>query len=208
MADQKKPVHGVDGKRPIQLDIPGLDAVTGWFHVFRALIESGDLARMGPHAFACYAVLKAHAGHTTGQAFPGVERIAELSGVSARQVKRELARLAELGYVVATKRGRSNVYTLRERVEVLDPAGQVQAVASWDYVPASVAAAVADLRRVLVSGQLGGAQLVHIEHLTVQVAAPGAAIVNIDARGQAEEARERLRVLADELRATVDKRGR
>lgn len=196
----------MDGKRPIQLDIPGLDAVTGWFHVFRALIESGDLARMGPHAFAVYAVLKAHAGHTTGHAFPAVERIAALSGVSPRQVKRELRRLAEMGYLQATRRGRSNVYTLRERVEVLDQAGQVQAVASWDYVPASVAAAVADLRRVMVSGQLGGAQIVHIEQLTVQVAAPGGAIVNIDARGQAEEARARLRDIADEMRAAVYKR--
>lgn len=208
MTAQNKRGPAVDEKRPIQLDIPGMDAVTGWFHVFRSLVVSGDLARMGPHAFAVYAVLKSHAHHTTGQAFPGVERVAELSGVSARQVKRELQRLVALGYLAAARRGRSNVYTLRERVEVLDAAGQPAAVASWDYVPASVAAAVADLRRVLVSGQLGGAQLVHIEHLHVQVAAPGAAIVNIDARGQAEEARERLRVLADELRAAVDKRGR
>jgi DNA-binding transcriptional MocR family regulator len=167
-------------------------AETTWFHVFRSLIDSGDLARMGPHAFAVYAVVKSHVHFTTGSAFPSVELISEKSGVSVRQVKRELATLQELGYLTITKNGRTNVYGLREKVGVTDQHGRPAAVATWDYLPASVAAAVADLKNVMVSGDLAGARVVHIERLIVNVAAQGGTVVNIDASRAPEELRQKL----------------
>src|SRR5260221_467513 len=81
------------------------------------------------------------------------------------QVWRALQHLEELGYVTKTKRGRHNVYQLREKISITDGEGRAIARASWDYIPSLVQAAVADVRQVLLSGDLAGAKVVHIEHL-------------------------------------------
>jgi hypothetical protein len=54
-------------------------------------------------------------------------------------------------------------------------------VATWDYVPASVREAVADLKNVLVSGDFGGTRLIHIERLQVNVnhVSDGGVVINI-----------------------------
>ncbi|WP_258154622.1 helix-turn-helix domain-containing protein [Pseudomonas sp. 17053703] len=142
---------------------------TQWFHVFRAMIDQGDIARMGPHAFAIYAVIKSHTNITSGIAFPSIELISEKSGVSLAQVKRELRVLENAGYVMRQRVGRSNRYTLRERIHISDENGLTQAIASWDYVPAGVQQAVADLKNLLIAGDLDGGRIVHIERLNLQI---------------------------------------
>ena len=144
---------------------PDVYAETRWFHMFRAMIDSGDLARMDGSTVKVYIVIKAHTNLQTGAAFPGVETIAEKSGLSRMQVWRALQALEEMGYVTKTKQGRHNVYQLREKVTITDGEGQPVAQATWDYLPTLVKDAVADLRQVLASGDLGGAKIVHIEHL-------------------------------------------
>lgn len=184
-------------------DKGGLYAETTWFHVFRAMIEGGDVARMGPHAFAVYCVVKAHTNFQTGSSFPGVELIAEKSGVSVRQVKRELKTLQALGYLGVKKVGRSNHYALREKVEVMDEAGRPAAVATWDYLPAGVGAAVAELKHVLMSGDLGGARVVNIERLTVNVAAAGGMVVNVESSRMPEDLRRKLAEFAARTSAST-----
>lgn len=149
------------------------EAQTQWFHIFKAMIDSGDVAKMGPYAFTVYTVIKAHTNFSTGRAFPAVETIAEKAGVSVVQVKRELKTLEEFGYISKERQGRNNVYTLREKVEITDESGRPTAVATWDYLPSSVQHAVADLKNVLVTGELGGAKIVHIERLQVNIATAG-----------------------------------
>lgn len=144
-------------------------AETTWFHVFRSMIEGGDVAKMGPSAFTVYAVVKAHTNFSTGRAFPGVETIVEKSGISKRQVLRDLQTLEEFGYITKEKAGRNNVYTLREKVGISDDHGRPVASATWDYVPDGVRGAVADLKNVLMSGDFAGAKIVNIERLTVNV---------------------------------------
>ncbi len=144
-------------------------AETTWFHVFRTMISSGDMARMGPHAFTVYCVIKAHANFSTGRAFPGIETIVEKSGISERQVKRELQTLEQFGYITKSRVGRHNEYTLREKVQITDGDGRPTAEATWDYLPASVRETVADLRNVLVTGDFAGAKIVKIDHLHVQI---------------------------------------
>lgn len=142
-------------------------AETSWFHVFRSMIESGDIARMGPHAVTVYLVIKAHTNFKSGRAFPAMETIVSKSGISLAQVKRSLNTLEELGYITKEKMGRNNVYRLREKVEIQDSTGRPAAVATWDYLPSSVSEAMADLKNVLVQGDLAGAKIVQIEHLQV-----------------------------------------
>lgn len=193
------------GKRPISLDTrgPELAADVTWFHVFRSMIEGGDVARMGPHAFTVYAVVKAHTHFSSGAAFPSVELIAEKSGVSVRQVKRELKTLQALGYLGVQKVGRSNHYALREKVEVMDSAGRPAAVATWDYLPAGVGAAVAELKNVLMSGDLGAARVVNIERLTVNVAAAGGLLVNVEGSKMPDALRQKLADFAASIGAST-----
>jgi DNA-binding transcriptional ArsR family regulator len=144
-------------------------AETTWFHIFKTMIDSGDAAKMGPHAFTVYCVVKAHTNFSTGRAFPAIETIAEKSGVSIAQVKRSLATLEQCGYITKEKKGRSNLYTLREKVEIQDGTGRPTAVATWDYLPTGVTEAVADLKNVLITGDLAGAKIVHIDKLYLQI---------------------------------------
>lgn len=144
-------------------------AETQWFHIFKAMIDSGDLAKLPGSAVKVYMVIKAHTNFNTGHAFPSIEEISRKAGISVAQVKRELVTLGEHGYINKSKQGRSNVYTLREKVEITDEHGRPAAVATWDYLPGSVKHAVADLKNVLLTGDIAGAKVVHIEKLQVNV---------------------------------------
>lgn len=144
-------------------------AETTWFHVFKDMIDSGDMARLDGSAIKVYLVVKSYTNFSTGRAFPALELIAEKAGLSERQVIRCLAELESAGYIGKEKAGRHNLYTLREKVSLKDAEGRPQAVATWDYIPNSVRDAVADLRNVMVTGDLGGAKIVTIQNLTVNV---------------------------------------
>lgn len=147
-----------------------LEAETTWFHIFRSMIGGGDVAKMGAGAFTVYAVIKYHTNFNTGKAFPSLETISGLSGISRRQVINELKILEEHGYITKTREGpRSNTYTLREKVGLQDSHGRPVAEASWDYIPDGVKRAVADLKNVLVTGDLAGAKIIAINHLTVNI---------------------------------------
>jgi len=176
-------------------------AETTWFHVFKTMIDCGDVAKMGPHAVTVYLVVKSHTNFATGRAFPALETIAEKSGVSLAQVKRELKILEEFGYITKEKKGRSNSYTLREKIELRDEAGRPAAVATWDYLPSSVSAAVADLKNVMVTGNAEGARMVHIERLTVNVAQAGGTVININETSMPPAVREQIEAILREHRA-------
>lgn len=175
-------------------------AETTWFHVFRDMIESGDVAKIGPHATTVYLVVKAHTNFSTGRAFPALETIAEKSGVSLAQVKRCLATLEEFGYIKKAREGRRNLYTLREKVLISDEHGRPQAVATWDYIPDTVKHAVADLKNVLVTGELAGARIVNISHLQLNVNTGSGSPVQIIA---GVDLAQQLETLPPELREKV-----
>ncbi|PTS86096.1 helix-turn-helix domain-containing protein [Pseudomonas sp. HMWF032] len=146
-----------------------LEAEPHWFHMFVTMIRGGDVAKLGPHATTVYLVIKAYANYTTGDSYPGLELIAEKSGVSIAQVKRELKTLESHGYVCKERRGRSNHYQLREKIEIRDDVGRPTAVASWDYLPCAIRHAVEELKNVLVTGDPASARIIQIERLQVNV---------------------------------------
>lgn len=143
-------------------------AETTWFHVFKSMIESGDAARLGGTVFLVYCVVKAHTNFQNGAAFPAIETIAKLAGVSDRQVMRALQALEENGYLTKARHGRHNVYTLREKVTMTDPEGRPAAVATWDYLPATVEAARAELRHFLLTGDDQAPQIIRIDRLVIE----------------------------------------
>ena len=144
-------------------------AETTWFHVFKDMIDNGDMARLDGSAIKVYLVVKSYTNFTTGRSFPAIDLIAEKAGLSDSQVMRCLKSLEEAGYISKGKAGRHNIYTLREKVTIKDEAGRPQAVATWDYIPNSVRDAVADLKHVMVTGDIGGAKIVNIQNLTINV---------------------------------------
>lgn len=143
-------------------------AETSWFHVFNAMVQSGDVAQMGPHAVATYLVIKAHTNFSTGRAFPSIETIVEKSGVSRAQVMRSLQTLEQFGYLAKERSGRNNIYRLREKVAISDQDGRPAAVATWDYLPTSVREAQAELKKFIMSGIADG-KVVYIEQLNLNV---------------------------------------
>lgn len=144
-------------------------AETTWFHIFKAMISNGDIAAMGPYAFTIYCIIKAHTNFNTGVSFPSIDLIAEKTGISLAQIKRELKTLEEMGYVTKEKQGRSNLYQLREKLEIQDAQGQPHGVATWDYLPGGVQAAVAELKKMMVSGEFTGGKIINIEKMVLKV---------------------------------------
>lgn len=149
--------------------MPLLQAETTWFHIFRHMIESGDMAKMGAMSFAVYAAVKAYCNWSTGMSFPKIELIVEKTGLSKSQVIRSLKTLEGMGYITVERQGRRNSYTLREKITIQDQEGRPAAEAGWDYLPSTVEAARAELKRFIMSGDADGAKIVNIENLTINV---------------------------------------
>lgn len=143
-------------------------AETTWFHVFVSMVENGDVAKLGPYAVTVYLVIKAYTNWKTGKAFPSIETIAEKSGISQAQVKRSLSLLVDNGYLDKTKMGRKNSYTLREKVTLKDQEGRPTACATWDYLPSTVEAARAQLKRFMLTGEHDG-KILFVENLNLNV---------------------------------------
>lgn len=144
-------------------------AETTWFHVFKDMIDSGDMAKLDGSAIKVYLVVKAHTNFSTGRAFPAIDTIAAGAGLSNIQVIRCLKALEQAGYITKEKSGRHNVYTLREKVSIKDSEGRPQAVATWDYIPNSVRDAVAEIKNAVVTGDMVGGNTVNIATLNVFV---------------------------------------
>jgi DNA-binding transcriptional ArsR family regulator len=184
-----------DSEKPKQNELFSVE--TTWFHVFNAMVHSGELAKISGSTVKVYLVVKAHTGFATGSSFPSLETIAQLSGVTSRQVMRALSELEEKGYIRKEKKGRSNIYTLREKVPFMDDAGETTHVATWDYIPGTVKHTVAELKNVAISGDFAGAKLVHIDTLTINIANQGGTIVNINAGDASGEAKEKSRKIRE-----------
>lgn len=155
-----------------QKQVPLFEAKSSWFHVFRSMLDSGDISKMGPYATTVYLAIKAHTNWETGKAWPGIELIMELTGISRAQVMRSLGTLADFGYLTKEKAGKQNVYRLREKVPVYetnDADKRPIAQASWDYLPSKVQEAVAELKKFTVTGTDNGLNIINIENFTLNL---------------------------------------
>ncbi|MEA4848384.1 MAG: helix-turn-helix domain-containing protein [Clostridiaceae bacterium] len=156
-------------KKSKQQQLPLLQAETTWFHIFRAMVDNGDVGRMGPHAVTTYLVIKAFTNWNTGKSWPDIETIMEKTCFSKSTVLRALKTLEDNGYVSREKLGRRNAYTLREKVTVADNAGRPAAVAMWDYIPSTVQAAQAELKNFVMTGEATDYKVIKIDTLNLNV---------------------------------------
>lgn len=152
--------------------VPLFEAQATWFHIFRSMLDGGDVARMGPHATTVYLAIKAYTNWSTGKSWPGIDLITEKTGISRAQVMRSLKVLGDMGYITKEKAGRHNVYKLREKVPVYESVnGDMRPVAeaSWDYLPSTVKEAVAELKKFTVTGDKKDLNIINIENLTLNI---------------------------------------
>lgn len=130
-----------------------LKADVSWFHIFKEIIRSGTWARMSPSAKSIYPVVKSFTNWESGSAFPSIDTLQELSGSARASVVKALKELEELGLLIKNKsRGRSSNYSMVEKFDVKDGDGKHAASVSFDYIPSSAAAAIAEFKRILSSG--------------------------------------------------------
>lgn len=180
-------------------------AETTWFHVFKDMIDSGDMAKLDGSAIKVYLVVKAHTNFSTGRAFPALETIAEKAGLSERQVMRCLTELENYGYITKEKTGRHNTYTLREKVSIKDELGRPQAVATWDYIPNTVKDAMAELKHAVVTGELVGGKIINIQNLVINVSTGDSTQININAADLEKlpkDMQEKLLAMRDAIKAS------
>ena len=181
-------------------------ADTSWFHVFKDMIDSGDMAKLDGSAIKVYLVIKSCTNFATGMSFPGVPFIAEKAGLSERQVTRCFAELENAGYITKGRAGRKNVYTLREKVNIRGEDGRPQAVATWDYIPNGVKGAMAELKHAVVTGDLVDGRIINIERLVLNVFTDHSFQVNLNSELENIPADIRESLLS--LKKSLDKKGK
>jgi len=130
-----------------------LKADYGWMHVMRARLAAGLIAEIGPTAWAVYTVIKAHAEHLTGVAYPSQERIGNLIGKTADTVGDCTKVLEAAGLLHKAKRGRHTVYRILEAAPITDrQTGDPHGTADFPYVPAQFANQLQAIKAFIAEG--------------------------------------------------------
>lgn len=123
----------------------------------RDLFASGLAAKIGMSSFGVWLAIKSHADYNTGESWPGMRRLAEVTGLSLGAVSRSVATLVEakLLRVLASGRGRrGNRYVARERLDVR-LGERVLCTIVLDYVPATMRVTLSGIDQALSSGKGG-----------------------------------------------------
>jgi DNA-binding transcriptional regulator YhcF (GntR family) len=140
-----------------------------WIHVVRGLINGGEIAKVGSVPFCCYLIIKAHTDLHTGNAWPSVPTIAELVGASKSTVTRALKKLVAAGLLEVRKsRGRSNEYSVMEKIEIVSQDGKHWGTAERKYASFKYEDFVNEVKRLAKSGNLPGDKGVTI-NVTVNI---------------------------------------
>lgn len=165
---------------PQQGDLFEVDA--SWFHVFRDLVASGQLAEMTGSSVKVYLVIRAYANPASGDSFPSIDLIAEKTGLSRSQVKRELIALEDQGHVRKQKSGRHNVYNLLDKWPIKNAStGEVvRRVEVVPYIPKMVEIITKKLKAALMGGELPSAGPINLNlnmPVTINYAADGGTII-------------------------------
>lgn len=124
----------------------------------RDLFASGLAARIGMNAFGVWLAIKSHADYNTGAAWPGMRRLAELTGLSLGAVSNSVKALvdAKLLRVIEVAKGKSrrgNTYIARERMDVR-LGDRVLCTIVLDYVPATLRSRLVEIDTALKTGRV------------------------------------------------------
>ena len=111
----------------------------------RDMFASGLAAEIGVHAYAVWNAIKFHADFQTGKAWPGIRRLAELTGCADKTVQAAIKTLVAKRLLRVEKKGQRNVYVARERMDVR-VGERVICTVVMDFVPATMRDRLARLK--------------------------------------------------------------
>lgn len=103
----------------------------------RDMFTSGLAAQIGSSAYIVWNAIKYHADFNTGQCWPGIRRLADLTGTAKQTVQDALTTLKDAHLLRITKKGQRNIYVARERVDV-KVGDRVICTVVIDFVPAAM----------------------------------------------------------------------
>lgn len=122
----------------------------------RDLFSSGLAAKIGMNSFGVWLAIKSHADYNTGKAWPGMRRLADLTGLSLGAIHKSVQILvdAKLLRVEKESKGgrRGQTYIACERLDVR-LGDRVLCTIVVDYVPATLRATVNLISQALATGE-------------------------------------------------------
>lgn len=121
----------------------------------RDLFTSGMAAQIGMNAFGVWLAIKSHADFNDGEAWPGVRRLSEMTGLGTGTVSRTIQTLidARLLRIVTTGKGKkTSRYIARERLDIR-VGGRVLCTIVVDYVPAILREKLDRIKSALKDGK-------------------------------------------------------
>jgi hypothetical protein len=130
-------------KRPSLID-------TSYNTMQQDLFASGIAASIGGNAFMLWNAIKTHADTETGVCWPGIRRLAEMTGTSVGSIHRyiEILEANKLLRVTRGERGKGNVYVARERMDVR-VGSRVLCTIVIDYVPDKMGEKVQEIKEAV-----------------------------------------------------------
>ena len=121
----------------------------------RDLFASGMAATIGMNAFGVWIAIKSHADYNTGECWPGMRRLGDLTGLSTGTVQKAVKTLVEAKLLRIVSEGagaRSTRYVARERLDVR-LGDRVLCTIVIDYVPMRMRKQLDDISNALKSGK-------------------------------------------------------
>lgn len=132
----------------------------------RDLFASGLVAEIGVNAFAVWLAIKSHSDYNTGESWPGMRRLAELTGLALSTVAKCVPRLVDARLLRIARPGkrsrRGNTYVARERMDVR-LGDRVLCRIILDYVPATLRLRLDGIDEAVRKGKVGGDSQVFAE---------------------------------------------
>lgn len=119
----------------------------------RDLFNSGMAAHIGMNAFGVWLAIKNHADYNTGECWPGMRRLAQLTGIGTGSVQRAVKTLvdAKLLRVDQGKR-KGHTYVARERMDI-KLGDRTLCTIVLDYVPHTLKQRLTEIEQSIKVGE-------------------------------------------------------
>lgn len=130
--------------------------INSTFGTFQAdMFESGLAAEVGANPFFIWLAIKAHADFQTGEAWPSIRRLAEITGLSAMTVQKAITTLETARLLRIKKRGNQKVstrYIARERLDIKLGTQLICSIVV-DYIPSQTRKKLERVKSSLKTGE-------------------------------------------------------
>jgi DNA-binding transcriptional regulator YhcF (GntR family) len=129
----------------------------------RDLFNSGMAAHIGMNAFGVWLAIKNHADYNTGECWPGMRRLAELTGLAVGSVQKATKALVEAKLLrIEQGKRKTNTYVARERMDIR-LGSKVLCTIVLDYVPRNLKQRLEELERNIKTGSTDEIIWTHVE---------------------------------------------